>query len=111
MGFLQKIKSRAESVRETSMARKGQVGSWGGIAMAVGGGVLGIAVLAIVLQAFRDSQTVNSSAYNITQGGLSFLTNATEQFGTAGTILGVMLIVAIVGIFGFLGYQQLGKRR
>lgn len=102
--------STKADAKPLSVSRKGQT-AWSGIALAVAGSVIAIAVTAIVLQAFRDSQTANTSAYNISNGGLTFLLNATNQFGTAGTILGVMLIVFIVGAFGFLGYQALSKRR
>lgn len=84
-------------------------------------GLLTWAISAIVMQAFRDSQLTGAAgcnattkagcgfAYNISQGGLTFLSNASSQLGTAGTILGVSLLLVIMGAIGFgayMGYQK-----
>lgn len=103
MTLIERLRSKAEALR---MQRKGQTGGWAGIALGIAAGVIGLGVMAIVLGAFSDSQPNGSDAQAIIDGGLTFLLNATAQFGTAGTILGVMLIVAIVAAFGFYAYQQ-----
>ena len=112
--------------------RKGEIGSdvlkW---SMTIGGGVMVIAVLAIVLGAFRDSSicpqgySQNSTAgncyldsnhatkagytmeANISGRGLTFLDNSTSKFGTAGTILGVLLLLGLVAGIGYFGYNKI----
>lgn len=103
------LKKKFEELRKQQMSKKGQVGAWLTAGIAVIGGLVVWAVSAIVMQAFRDSQTTNSYAYNISQGGLTFLANASSQLGTAGTILGVSLLLVIMGAVGFgayMGYQK-----
>jgi len=63
---------------------------------------------AIVLQSFRATEVTGVAAcnatdttgcsltYNISTDGLSGISNTTSQFGTAGTILGVALLLGIV---------------
>lgn len=92
------------------MDTKGNVGNWAAIGIAIVGGLLAWGIFAIVNQAFLESQTAGSPAADILNGSLNFQLNAVEQLPTAGTILGVMLIVAIVGAFGFLGYQYASRR-
>jgi hypothetical protein len=117
--------------RPLSHKKRGNVGVWGAIGLAVVGSLLAWGIFAIVNQAFLESQVTNTagcglnstggtggtilysgcdSAYKIIDGSLQFQLNAVEQLPTAGTILGVMLIVAIVGAFGFLGYQFVRSR-
>lgn len=95
------------SLRENT---RGNVGVWAAIGIAVVGGLLAWGIFAIVNQAFLDSQTPGTAAAEILNGSLQFQLNAVEQLPTAGTILGVMLIVAIVGAFGFLGYNFIRAR-
>lgn len=90
-----------------------------------------IAVLAIVLGAFRDSTicstgyTQNTSASNcylntnnsvkagytveanISGRGLTFMDNATSKFSTAGTIVGVLLLLGLVAGIGYFGYNKM----
>ena len=112
--------------------RKGEIGSdilkW---SMSIGGAVMVIAVLAIVLGAFQDTTacatgyTENATAlncylntnnsvkagytveYNISGRGLTFLDNATSKFGTAGTIVGVLLLLGLVAGIGYFGYNKI----
>ena len=91
--------------------KKGNLGAWLGIGVAIVGGLMIWAVSAITLQAFRDSQTSGTLAYNITNGGLTFLSNASSQLGTAGTILGVSLLLVVIGAVGVLGYMGYQKAR
>jgi len=103
----------AKAIIESSSLRtdtRGNVGVWGAIGLAVVGSLLAWGIFAIVNQAFLESQTAGTPAADIINGSLQFQLNAVEQLPTAGTILGVMLIVAIVGAFGFLGYQFVRSR-
>lgn len=79
------------------MDKKGQVSGWFGTALAIALGVITIAVVVIILAAFQSSQTANSLAYNIVGDGLTFADNATSQFATAGTVLGALLLLALIG--------------
>jgi hypothetical protein len=92
------------------LAKKGQAGGFLGFVTSLGIGVVTIVVLAIMLNALQGSQTANSYAYNITGDGLTFLDNTTSQFGTAGTVLGVSLLLVIIGGIGFAGYQAYKNR-
>ena len=75
----------------------------------LGIGVIVIAVIAIMLGAFQDGLTTNSYEYNVTTRGLSFLDNATSKFATAGTIVGVLFLLGILGGGAFLGYSAYKK--
>lgn len=80
-----------------------------GVGIAIG--VVTLAVLAIMLNALQASQTANSYAANITADGLTFLDNLTSQFGTAGTVLGVSLLLVIIAALGIGGYTAYQKYR
>ena len=90
-----------------------------------------MAVLAIVLGAFTNSSacasgyTQNTTAgncylnsnhsvkagynleANISGRGLTFLDNATSKFSTAGTIVGVLLLLGLVAGIGYFGYNKI----
>lgn len=88
------------------MKRKGQSGNiWLTLVLGLGIGVVSIVVLAIMLGALKDSQTANSLPANITADGLSFVENTAQQLPTAGTILGVSLLLVIIAAIGFGGYS------
>ena len=78
-----------------------------------------IAVYAIVIGAFRDTQTSGTLPYNVTNAGLTLFSGLTSQFSTIGNISGVLLLVAVMALFGvgaYMGYQQVsgsgkGKKR
>lgn len=91
--------------------KRGQVNGFLQFTVGLAIGVVLIGVVAIMLQAFKDSQTANSYAANISQDGLTFLDNTTSQFGTAGTVLGVSLLLVIIGALGFGGYMAVQKYR
>jgi hypothetical protein len=91
--------------------RKGQAGNWLSFVMALGIGVVAIVVLAIMLGALQTSQTASSLPYNITGQGLTFLDNTSKQLPTAGTILGVSLLLLIIGGVAFGGYMAYKKTR
>ena len=63
------------------------------------------AIAAIVVGAVRDTQTVDSGAYNASNNALTAVGNVTTQFGTAGTLVGLGILalaaIVIVGYFGF----------
>lgn len=92
------------------LARKGNSNMVVQAIVALGVGVIVIAVIAIMLGAFRTDLTANSYEYNVTTRGLTFLDNATSKFATAGTIVGVLFLLAIIaggGVLGYMGYQKL----
>ena len=103
----------------------------------IGTVVLLIAAIAIAIFSFQDSIStsdrcrnstsvwndtsnlcVNSSdttvtqggikaAYNVTENGLSLFDNATGQFGTVGTMIGIgLLLAAVVGAFWLFGRRE-----
>lgn len=74
-------------------------------------GIFVIVVFAIMLGALQDDQTAGSLEYNITGRGLTFIDNATSKFGTAGTIVGVLLLLGLVGLAGFGGYKAYQRAR
>ena len=75
------------------------------VIVGLGIGVIVIAVIAIMLGAFQTGLTAGSYEYNVTGRGLTFLDNATSKFGTAGTIVGVLFLLGILGGGAFLGYK------
>jgi hypothetical protein len=101
MKYLQHLKSALDL-----RSKRGQAaGGWVTFGVALAISVVSFVVLAIMLGALRDSQTANSLPYNISQNGLTFLSNVTGQLGTAGTILGVSLLLVIIAGIGFAGYS------
>lgn len=94
------------------MSRRGQAaGGWASFGVALAISVVSFVVLAIMLGALQTSQTANSLPYNISGNGLTFLSNVTGQLGTAGTILGVSLLLVIIAGVGFAGYSAYQKVR
>lgn len=87
----------------------------------LGIGVIVIAVIAIMLGAFQSGLITNTAGcnstvttacgydYNVTGRGLTFLDNATSKFATAGTIVGVLFLLGILGGGAFLGYKAYKK--
>jgi hypothetical protein len=63
------------------------------------------AIAAIVIGSVRDTQDLDTAAYNASNNALSAVGNLTTQFGTAGTLVGLGLLalaaIVIVGYFGF----------
>lgn len=95
-------------MKQLTKNKKGQMGNQVlTSALSIGGAVMVIAVLAIVLGAFRDSTTANTYEYNISNRGLTFLDNATSKFGTAGTIVGVLVLLGLVAGIGYFGYNKI----
>lgn len=99
-------KNKGESLAKN---KRGMVQGFLQFVMGLGIGVVVIVVLAIMLGALQGSQTSGSLPYNITGQGLTFLDNTTKQFGTAGTILGVSLLLLIIGGIAFGGYYAYSK--
>jgi hypothetical protein len=71
--------------------------------------LLGLVVMigsatALAVDSFQDSTTANSYAYNVTEDGLSGISNFSDQIPTIGTVLGVaLIIVVVIGAFAFFG--------
>ena len=60
-----------------------------------------------VVSDIRDTQTVNTAAYNISSDGLTGLLNFGDQLGNIGQILAVSAIIAILfGAFAFVRLSQ-----
>ena len=124
-----------------SFALRGQRGNlavngWVMFAIVLAISVVSFVVLSILLGAFKSSDlscpsgyTFNASANkcytgvngttvigvnyaaNITDYGLLFISNTTAQLGTAGTLLGVSLLLVIIAGVGFAGYTAYQKMR
>jgi len=130
--------ARKESSSFIPSGKRGNsdVGMWTTFSIVLAVSVVSFVVLAILLGAFKSTSlscpalyTFNSSADNcysnannsikssltgagnITNDGLEFLTNVTGQLGTAGTILGVSLLLVIIAGVGFAGYSAYQKMR
>lgn len=86
------------------------VNSWIGIGMGLGVGVILLGVLAIVLAAFSDA-TTDANATVIIGNGQTFLSNFTGQFGTIGTVAGVLLLFGLVIASGLGGYYMYNRMR
>lgn len=117
--------------------RKGMdAGMWQSFGIGLAISVVAFVVLAILLGAFKTTSlacpslyTYNATANNcyadanasvtttittagtVTDNGLSFLGNTAGQLPTAGTILGVSLLLVIIAGIGFAGYKAYGKMR
>jgi len=92
-----------------------------------------IAIYAIIVQAFRNSQGgialcgLNSTgglanpaythcglAYNISNAGLGLFTGLTGQFSTIGQVSGVLVLFAVMALFGiggYMAYQNMGGKK
>lgn len=80
-------------------------------AVGFGVGIVGFVIVVILLQSLQTSSgvTANSYAFNITGDGLTFADNFSSQWGLAGTILGYVLVLAILALIGvgaYAGYQK-----
>lgn len=80
-----------------------------GVILALGSSVIGLMIYAIIVGAIRDTQTVNSLPWNIANSGLALFSGVTTQFGTIGSVSGVLLLAAVVFGFGFGGYMLYQK--
>lgn len=52
-----------------------------------------------------------TTAHEITRDGLTFIDNTTGQFGTAGTVLGVGILLLIIAALGIAGYSKYKEYR
>lgn len=92
-------------------SKKGQMGSgpvgnyinWFAIA---GVSMIFLGVMAIVLTAFRDTQTSTDVAYVILNDSLNLFSGLTSQFSTVGTIAGTLFLLVVLALVGFWGYQR-----
>lgn len=111
--------------------KKGNTSGWQLFGYSIAVGVVTFAVLAILLQAFLTTSSVSCPALytyntssdscyltsnasvtapttiagNVTRDGLTFIDNTTSQFSTAGTVLGVSLLLLIIAALGIGGYK------
>jgi hypothetical protein len=80
-------------------------------AVGFGIAIVGFVIVVILLQSLQTSSGVTAGSYaaNITGDGLVFADNFSSQWGLAGTILGYVLVLAIlalIGVGGYMGYQK-----
>lgn len=80
-----------------------QFNVWLAVVVGIGGGIMAIAVLAIVLAAFKTG-TTDPNATLIIGYGQQFLANTTSQLPTVGTVAGVLLLVGLIALAGFGAY-------
>jgi len=65
--------------------------------------VIALAIGADVLDQVRDTQTVDSIAYNASTNGLTGVDNVSSWSGTIGTVIGASIILTVlVGGFAIL---------
>ncbi len=64
-----------------------------------------IAVSAIVLTDFRDTQTAGSFAHNATTDGLTAIDNVSNQIGTVGTIVIAAILLGLI-VTAFVFFQR-----
>lgn len=62
---------------------------------------------ALALNAFQDTLPSTSVAHNVTRFTLNGLQNTTNQFGTIGTIIGIVILMGIV----VGGFYVFGRKR
>jgi hypothetical protein len=98
-----------KKLNENKLGRRGN--AWFTTIIAVGIGIVTLVVLAIMLGALKTGLVANSLEANITQSGLDFLKGATSQLSTAGTVVGVALILVVMGLVGFGVYSGVQKMR
>ena len=61
----------------------------------------------LALDAFQDSLTTGTAAYNATDKMVTFISNIFEQLPTAGTMIGIaVLLVVVLGAFYVWGTRR-----
>lgn len=75
------------------------------LALSLGLLVIMSSIVALIVGAVQDTQTVDSVEYNISNSGLGLFTNFSDQFGTIGIVAGagliIGLLVASLGVYLF----------
>lgn len=76
-------------------------------------GLVAFVIGVVLLQNLQvaDGITSGDYAFNVTGDGLTFAQNFSSQWGLAGTILGYVLVLAILALIGLGGYMAYGKFR
>jgi hypothetical protein len=93
-------------------SKKGQMGGSGPVGnyinwFAIAGvSVIFLGVMAIVKQAFRDTQETTDVAYTILNDSLNLFSGLTGQFATVGTIAGTLFLLVVLALVGFWGYSR-----
>jgi hypothetical protein len=96
-------------MQKLSGNKKGlQFQTWLAVAIGIGGGIVFIAVLALVLATVKTA-SAEGNYTAIVGNGLTFLTNLTGQLGTVGTVAGVLLLVGLLALSGIGGYAMYKK--
>lgn len=107
MGVKQML-AKARSL--ASFGKRGQANLFSGAAAGVIGFVIlvvTVAIAGILLAGVRDDQTASSIGWNISNNGLTGVSNISAQFGLMGTafVLGLVLLV-VVGTVGGIAYAR-----
>lgn len=85
---------------------KGQATQWVTIILALAGGLLTLAIFALVLVKVQAADT-DSTFVTIMNNTVLFTKNFTAQFPTIGTIAGVLVLLALVIGGGMFGYSKM----
>jgi len=78
-------------------------------ALMLGIGLLVIGGVIVGVQEFRDTQSSSDASYEVLNDTLNMFGNFGDQLSTVGTMLGVGIIIAIIGV-AFLGVGY-GRRK
>ena len=95
---------------KTKRGQSGPVGNYINWFAVAGVAVIFLGVMAIVIQAFRDTQEETDTAYVILNDSLQLFSGLTGQFGTVGTIAGTLFLLVVLALVGFWGYGQVRGR-
>lgn len=85
-----------------------QFQTWLAVAIGIGGGIVFIAILALVLATVKSASSEGNYT-TIIGNGLTFMTNLTSQLGTVGTVAGVLLLVGLLALSGIGAYGMYKK--
>lgn len=92
------------------MNKKGQLDTYINYFVGAGAAVLLMAVIVIVLNAFQGTQTAGTAAFSVLNNTQQMFVNLTSQFTTIGTVGGVLALLVIIGLVGVFGYQRIKGR-
>lgn len=105
------IKNKLAKVKQIfSMNKRGVFDQLSGAAKGIIGLVFLGTIGVVVVQALQATQTSNSLPYNIAGYGITSIGNMMTQLGTAGTLLGIGVIV-FGGAFALYLLGAFGGRR
>ncbi len=113
MGIIETAKNKLDSLRESFRERrmKGFIDPklivLGVLALVLGGAFLAIG--SNVTASIQGTQTVNSTAYNVSGNVLTAMSNFGTQFGLVGTVMGFGVVLLVL-LYVFAPYLGMGRR-